>query len=79
MIFSGLGAGNGVEEIIVRSVVGLFGGLVLGAVAGWMGSFVIQDQLDVPSEEKSTDSPPEVAATVKEPRAERPRTQAAAN
>lgn len=52
MIICGLVAGNPVEVIILRAVGGLFGGLMLGTLAGWLGTLVVQENVDV-----STDSP----------------------
>lgn len=45
-IFGGLLSGTAVEMILLRALVGLFGGLALGCLTGWIGFFVIRDQLD---------------------------------
>lgn len=43
MIACGMMAGNPVETITLRAIGGLFGGLVLGMVAGWIGTIVVRD------------------------------------
>jgi uncharacterized membrane protein YeaQ/YmgE (transglycosylase-associated protein family) len=43
MVVCGMIAGNPVETITVRAIGGLFGGLMLGMVAGWIGTIVVQD------------------------------------
>ncbi len=43
MIVCGMMAGNPVETITLRAIGGLFGGLVLGMVAGWIGTIVVRD------------------------------------
>ncbi|MFQ5430017.1 MAG: hypothetical protein ACE5E1_06870 [Phycisphaerae bacterium] len=50
MIVCGLYAGNPPETIILRAIGGLFGGLVLGLLAGWVGAFVVKDHIRVPAE-----------------------------
>ncbi len=43
MVVCGMMAGNPVETIVVRAIGGLLGGLMLGTVAGWIGTVVVQD------------------------------------
>ncbi len=43
MVVCGMIAGNPVETITVRAIGGLFGGLMLGMAAGWIGTIVVQD------------------------------------
>jgi len=43
MLACGIIAGNPVETIVVRAVGGLFGGLMLGMAAGWIGTIVVAD------------------------------------
>lgn len=45
-IFGGLLSGTAVEKIMLRALMGLFGGLALGCLTGWISLFVIRDQLD---------------------------------
>lgn len=52
MIICGLMAGNPVEVIILRAVGGLFGGLMLGSLAGWIGTLIVRENVEV-----ATDSP----------------------
>ena len=44
MILRGLLADNGIEVILSRALVGLFGGVVLGAMLGWAGMIVVMDK-----------------------------------
>ncbi len=44
VILAGLFAGNTIEKIILRSVVGLSGGYFLGCVAAWIALVVVNDQ-----------------------------------
>lgn len=46
MIVGGLSAGNPVTRIMVRALVGLAGGYLLGAVVGWIGSSIVNDQIE---------------------------------
>ncbi len=43
LVVCGMIAGNPVETITVRAIGGLFGGLMLGTVAGWIGTIVVKD------------------------------------
>jgi len=43
MVLRGLLAGNPIEVVISRALVGLFGGLALGALLGWVGMIVVSD------------------------------------
>lgn len=68
MIVCGLMAGNPVEVIILRAVGGLFGGLVLGSLAGWLGMLIVQENVDVaadvPEAEEIVEKPDDVPETV---------------
>lgn len=44
VILAGLFAGNSVEKIILRSVIGLSGGYGLGCIAAWIALVVVNDQ-----------------------------------
>jgi ABC-type microcin C transport system permease subunit YejE len=46
MIVCGLMAGNAVELILGRAVVGLFAGVILGAFSGWVALFIVQDNIE---------------------------------
>lgn len=48
MILRGLLADNGIEVILSRALVGLFGGVVLGAMLGWAGMIVVMDNPPLP-------------------------------
>lgn len=50
-VLSGLFAGNPVEKIILRSVVGLSGGYVLGCIAGWIALVVVNDKANANASE----------------------------
>ena len=52
-IFIGLFDGASVERIILRALVGLFGGCILGCFAGTLALHVVQDNL--PKPEKNTE------------------------
>jgi len=43
MVLRGLLADNSVEVILSRALVGLFGGVVFGAMLGWAGMIVVMD------------------------------------
>ncbi len=59
MILRGLAVGNSVQVIILRAVTGLFAGLVLGSVVGWVGMILIRDHLpDPPVPEPEANEPP---------------------
>lgn len=45
-IFGGILSGTPDEKIMLRALFGLFGGLALGSLCGWIGLFVVRDQLD---------------------------------
>lgn len=44
MIVRGMLVGNAPEVILQRALFGLFGGTLLGCVAGWLGSIVLADR-----------------------------------
>ncbi len=46
MVVGGLAAGNPVERIMMRALIGLPLGFLLGVVVGSIGMFIVQDQLD---------------------------------
>lgn len=54
MIVCGLMAGNAVEMILGRAIVGLFAGVILGAATGWIALFIVQDNLE---KDASQDAP----------------------
>ncbi|MBI5763882.1 MAG: hypothetical protein HZA51_10200 [Planctomycetes bacterium] len=59
MILRGLAVGNTPQVIILRAVTGLFAGLVLGCVVGWLGMILIRDQLpDLSEPEPEAATPP---------------------
>ena len=43
MIVCGILTGNPVQDIIIRALVGLLGGFVLGWLSGWIGIFVVRE------------------------------------
>lgn len=43
MVLRGLLAGNPIEVVMSRALVGLFGGVALGALLGWAGMIVVAD------------------------------------
>jgi hypothetical protein len=45
MILFGMLAGNPVQTIVLRALLGLLGGFILGVLAGWVGMQVIKDNL----------------------------------
>ena len=53
MIITGLLARNPIETIVLRAVGGLFGGLFLGMFAGWIGCFVVRDNIAEAEEDSS--------------------------
>jgi MFS family permease len=63
VILSGLLVGNPVERIVLRAVLGLAGGFLLGAAAGWIGLALVGDNLPKPpprsAEPPATDTMPE--------------------
>lgn len=50
-VFDGLAPLN----VLVRALFGLFGGLMLGMVVGWLGMFIVQD--NVPKTDAKKNSP----------------------
>ncbi len=68
MIICGLMANNPVEVIILRAVGGLFGGLLLGTLAGWLGTLVVQENVNVeadsPVAEEISEEPGDAPETV---------------
>ncbi len=73
MIVCGMMAGNPPPKTILRALVGLFVGYLLGLLSGWLGMFVVQENIpapdggpDSPTDQNdqpapSTEQPPEVA------------------
>ncbi|MCG8406203.1 MAG: hypothetical protein MI923_13485 [Phycisphaerales bacterium] len=55
MIICGLLSGNAVEVIILRAVGGLFGGLLLGMLTGWVGTLIVEENVDAPEGETTGD------------------------
>lgn len=55
MIVRGMLAANSPDMILRRALVGLFGGLALGMVLGWIGKTIAADHLPAP--ELAEDSP----------------------
>jgi len=45
IIVSGIFAGNSAERIVLRAVVGLLGGFVVGTTAGWIGLSIVRDNV----------------------------------
>lgn len=45
MIVCGLLAGNPVPQIVLRALLGLLGGFILGSLAGWIGVCVVRDNV----------------------------------
>lgn len=66
MIICGLVAGNPVEVIILRAVGGLFGGLMLGMLAGWLGTLVVQENVDAAADSPTADEISETPGDVTE-------------
>lgn len=59
MIVRGLLAGNAAEVILLRSLGGLFGFLVVGTIAGWIANQVLEDRAEALKENSAGDSNPE--------------------
>jgi hypothetical protein len=57
MIVRGLLVGNTPEVILLRSLGGLFGFLVVGTIAGWVASRILEDRPDVASSDMDVSSP----------------------
>jgi uncharacterized membrane protein len=51
MIVCGLMAGNSAENILSRAIVGLFAGVILGALSGWIGLNIVRDNVETQAEE----------------------------
>ena len=70
MIVAGMLAGNAVPAIVVRALVGLFFGLILGSLAGWIVALVAQENVKT-QEKAATDSTgagvPPTSASITEP------------
>lgn len=45
IILSGMLAGNSAERVVSRAVLGLLGGFVLGTTAGWIGVWIVRDNI----------------------------------
>lgn len=43
MVLRGLIAGNSIDVVTSRALVGLFGGVAFGALIGWVGMIVVAD------------------------------------
>jgi hypothetical protein len=56
IIVSGISAGNSAERIVLRAVVGLFGGIVIGTTAGWIGLSIVRD--NIPAHGADSAKPP---------------------
>ncbi len=67
MIVCGLTAGNPVEVIILRAVGGLFGGLMLGTLAGWLGTLVVRENVEVADGSPDADEARDQTGDVPEP------------
>jgi hypothetical protein len=50
MLVCGLLAGNQPESIVLRALVGLIGGVLLGSLAGWIGLHIVNDTPQSPTE-----------------------------
>ncbi len=55
MILRGLGAGNPVDVILTRALIGLFAGVAIGIALGRVGAVVIRDNLPELEPEPATD------------------------
>lgn len=57
MTVCGLFAGNPPAQILLRALAGLFAGAALGGICGWIGTVVVNDQLDKFKTESETPEP----------------------
>jgi hypothetical protein len=48
MILCGMFAGNSVQHIVLRALVGLAGGFIVGSLAGWIAMSVVKDNAAAP-------------------------------
>ncbi len=62
MVVCGLLADNPVPQIVLRALLGLLGGFILGSLAGWIGVCVVRD--NVPTFEGDENMPVEEAGEV---------------
>lgn len=67
IILCGMLAGNSVAHIMLRALLGLFGGYLLGSLSGWIGTFVVRDDAKV-----STEPAAELAEALEQPEAAAP-------
>jgi hypothetical protein len=58
MIVCGLLAGNSAENILSRAIVGLFAGLILGALSGWVGLYIVRDNVETEAESREDTADP---------------------
>ena len=57
MILRGLGAGNPVDVILTRALIGLFAGVAIGIALGRVGAVVVRDNLPKAEPEPAIDEP----------------------
>ncbi len=57
MIVCGMLAGNPPPQTILRALLGLFVGYLLGSFSGWLGMFVVQENMPAPDggDDQATD------------------------
>ena len=65
MIIRGTLAGNSAQQIILRSVTGMFAALLLGGAVGWVGMVLVRDNLPKPPPEPDASEQEVEASTIK--------------
>ena len=67
MIVCGLLAGNSVQAIVIRALVGLIGGFVLGSLLGWIGMCIVKENPDASGGDDEAKSPKEAGGSATAP------------
>ncbi|MBN2563501.1 MAG: hypothetical protein JXQ75_21490 [Phycisphaerae bacterium] len=62
MIVCGMLAGNPIQNIITRALLGLIGGFTLGSLVGWIGLFVVKENADVSRSDDAVEQPAHVGS-----------------
>ena len=70
LILCGMAVGNSPQKIVLRALVGLAGGYVVGALAGWVAMSVVRDNAAAPGGD-GTKAPDKAEAAKTQPAAQR--------
>lgn len=59
MLTHGLFAGTDVQRLLLRSVLGMTAGVLLGSVAGWLGLAIMKENINLPEDSAIAQAEPD--------------------